>query len=226
MSQLFKLSPSDLTFLWEECPRCFYLKIVRGFRRPAIPFPKIFSRIDLLMKDFYLDKSTKVIHADLPEGTVFTTGKWVESDPIAFTGHAAECYLKGIFDTVLKFNDGSFAVVDFKTTEINDDYLEFYARQLRAYAYALEHPSPGNLELKPVSRLGLLVLEPRTMHEDEKGHLCYSGKTAWQEVALDEAGFLSMLEEMVDILEKPEPPAAGEKCEFCRYREQARTINL
>ena len=139
MSQLFKLSPSDLTFLWDECKRCFYLKIARGYRRPAIPFPKIFSRIDLLMKDHYQDQSTSSMSADLPEGKVFASGKWVESDIIHFEGHAAECYLKGIFDTVLQFNDGSYAVVDFKTTEINEDHLDFYARQLRAYAYALEH---------------------------------------------------------------------------------------
>jgi CRISPR/Cas system-associated exonuclease Cas4 (RecB family) len=226
MSQLFKLSPSDLTFLWNECPRCFYLKIVRGFRRPAIPFPKIFSRIDLLMKDHYLNKSTKAIHADLPDGKVYTTGKWVESQIIHFDGHTAECYLKGIFDTVLKFDDGSYAVVDFKTTEINDEHIDFYARQLQAYAYALEHPAVNGLELKPISRLGLLCLEPRHMDQDEQGQLVYSGKTAWQEVPLDEAGFLGLLEEMVEILEKPEPPEAGEKCEFCKYREQARINKL
>ena len=226
MSQLFKLSPSDLTFLWDECKRCFYLKIARGYRRPAIPFPKIFSRIDLLMKEHYQDKSTSSMSADLPEGKVLASGKWVESDIIHFEGHSAESYLKGIFDTVLQFHNGEYAVVDFKTTEINEDHLDFYARQLRAYAYALEHPAPGALSLKPVSRLGLLCFEPRNMHQDESGQLLYSGKTAWQEIALDEGGFLNLLEEMVTILEQPEPPEAGEKCEFCKYREQARMNRL
>jgi len=225
MSQLYKLSPSDLTFLWDECKRCFYLKVVRGYRRPTIPFPKIFSRIDLLMKDFYLDKSTHIIHADLPEGKVLTSGKWVESEIIHFDGYTAECYLKGIFDTVLQFNDGSYAVVDFKTTEVNDEHIGFYARQLQAYAYALEHPAANSLSFKPISRLGLLCLEPRHMHQDEQGQLIYSGKTTWQEVPLDETSFLNQLKEVMAILELPEPPEAGEKCEFCRYREQAR-INL
>ena len=31
MNNLYKLSPSDLTFLWDECQRCFYLKVVRKF---------------------------------------------------------------------------------------------------------------------------------------------------------------------------------------------------
>ena len=84
----------------------------------------------------------------------------------------------------------SYAVVDFKTTEINEDHIAFYARQLQAYAYALEHAAPSNLSLKPISRLGLLCFEPRHMHQDDKGQLFYSGKTAWQEIPLDEAGFL------------------------------------
>jgi hypothetical protein len=226
MNPLFKLSPSDLTFLWDECPRCFYLKIARGFRRPSIPFPKIFTRIDLLMKDHYLDQSTRVIHADLPEGKVLTSGKWVESEIIHLEGHPAECYIKGIFDTVLQFNDGSYAVVDFKTTEINDAHIPFYSRQLQAYAYALEHAAPGKLALKPVSRLGLLCFEPRSMNQDDEGHLQYSGKTTWQECPLNESAFLELLGQMMSILENPQPPEAGEKCEFCKYRDQARINHL
>lgn len=30
----WKLSPSDFGFLWQECPRYFWLKVREGFRRP------------------------------------------------------------------------------------------------------------------------------------------------------------------------------------------------
>ena len=53
MPSIWKLSPSELTFLWDECPRCFYLKVVHKFNRPWGAFPGIFSRIDKLMKDYY-----------------------------------------------------------------------------------------------------------------------------------------------------------------------------
>jgi hypothetical protein len=226
MSELYKLSPSDLTFLWDECKRCFYLKVVRGFRRPGIPFPKIFTRIDLLMKDYYLNKPTREISADLPEGIVYTSGKWVESGIIHIAGHSAECYLKGMFDTVLKFENGSYAVVDFKTTEINDEHIPFYSRQLQAYAYALEHAAPTKLSLKPVSRLGLLCFEPRHMDKDEQGRLTYRGQAAWQECPLDETAFLEQIGEVLGILELADPPEAGEKCEFCKYRDQSRINGL
>ena len=47
----WKLSPSDFAFLYEECSRCFYLKIARDYQRPRGPFPKIFTIIDGLMND-------------------------------------------------------------------------------------------------------------------------------------------------------------------------------
>ncbi len=226
MTQIFKLSPSDLTFLWDECKRCFYLKVARGFRRPAVPFPKIFSRIDILMKDYYLEKSTTEISSDLPEGKVYLTGRWVESDSIHIPGHAAECFIVGMFDTVLQFKDGSYGVVDFKTTEIKAEHIEFYTRQLQAYAYALEHAAPTKLALKPISHLGLLCFEPRHMHKDAEEQLVYSGQVAWQACPLDKTAFLNLIGEILSILELPEPPAAGENCEYCKYRENARSINV
>ena len=226
MSQLYKLSPSDLTFLWDECKRCFYLKVVRDFRRPSAPFPKIFSRIDILMKDYYLNKSTLEISPDLLEGTVFETGKWVESTSIRDGGLGVECYIKGIFDTVLKFDDDSYAVVDFKTTVANEDHLPFYARQLWAYAYALEHGAPTKLSLKPIQQLGLLCFEPRHMDKDTEGRLTYRGPVIWQPIQPDEPAFLAFIAEILKVLALSEPPPAGEKCEFCKYREQARINNL
>ena len=38
-----KLTPSMLTFLWDECRRCFWLH-ARGLPRPRMPFPSVFAR--------------------------------------------------------------------------------------------------------------------------------------------------------------------------------------
>jgi len=40
------LSPTDLSFLWQECPRCLYRKVVLGQPRPRAPFPALASRGD------------------------------------------------------------------------------------------------------------------------------------------------------------------------------------
>ena len=150
MENTIKLSPSDLTFLWDECPRCFYLKVVHQFNRPWSPFPKIFNRIDKLMKDHFEGKPTSSISPELPEGVVKYGEKWVTSEPISLPNHEKTCYIKGKFDTVVAFNDGTYGVVDFKTSEAKPSHIPFYSRQLHAYTYALEHPAPGKFTLSPI----------------------------------------------------------------------------
>lgn len=218
----WKLSPSDLTFLWDECPRCFYLKVRHNFKRPAMPFPKIFSRIDLLMKDIYLGHSTKKISPELPEGKILMTGRWVTSELIPAADGFNACYIQGIFDTVVQFEDGSYGVVDFKTSEAKEEHIGFYGRQLQAYAFALAHPAPGKLHLRPVSKLGLLYFEPQHLDEAPPDRLSLIGPTKWVEIPQDENAFLDFIRRVGDLLSQPQPPAANPECAFCAYREQAR----
>ncbi len=224
---LYKLSPSMLTFAWDECPRCFYLRVVRGIDRPAMAFPKVFTRIDSLMKNLFAGKPTSAIDPELPPGRVAMQGKWVNSAPIEFPGVAASCYIKGAFDSVLAFDDGSYAVMDFKTSTPSRQHIAFYGRQLSAYAYALEHPASGALQLSPVSRLGLLYLDPVDIdHDEDHKRIVYGGEATWQELPKDEAKFLTFLRGVLEVLSQPEPPPANESCGFCAYREEARRHGL
>lgn len=216
-----KISPSDLTFLWDECPRCFYLKVAMGISRPPTSFPRIFGRIDLLMKRLFESADTTELNPDLPAGRVLFGERWVESRPLP---RAAEppVFLRGKFDSVVAFDDGSYGVVDFKTSEPNPKQIPFYSRQLHAYAYALEHAAPGKLSLAPITRLGLLVVEPIDIARDEHRRINYVGDVTWLEIPKDEAGFLTFMDGVMDLLALPEPPAAAESCAFCKYREGSR----
>src|SRR2546430_1740204 len=111
----FRLSPSDFAFLWEECKRCFYLKVVKGFRRPSSPMPKIFTNIDLQMKECFAGKRTTLAVPTLPGGVFEYSEKWVQSTPIVVPGHTSQCVLRGKFDNAIKFDDGSYGLDDFKT---------------------------------------------------------------------------------------------------------------
>jgi hypothetical protein len=222
----WKLSPSDFAFLWQECKRCFYLKVARGLPRPSAPMPKIFTRIDLLMKDFFAGKSTAELASELPPGAVHFGEQWVESEPISLPGHSATCFIRGKFDTTVKFDDGSYGVIDFKTSEAKPEHISLYGRQLHAYAYALENPAPGKLRLSPISKLGLLCVEPRQMVQAEQGDYSYLARPAWLECPRDDAAFLAFLGEVLEVVARPEPPAASEKCGWCRYRETARQTRL
>ena len=223
-SLIWKLSPSDLTFLWDECPRCFYLKVVHKFPRPATAFPSIFSRIDSLMKRFFEGRSTAEFTPELPPGVVKFGGLAVESAPLHLPGHVDGCVLAGRFDSVLEFADGGYAVVDFKTTTPKPGQVAFYSRQLHAYAWALEHPAAGKLGLSPVTRLGLFSLDLDELERHTPDRLRLLGPVQWQECPRDEAGFLAFLGQVLSLLEQPEPPAPAEKCGFCKYRQASRLM--
>jgi hypothetical protein len=218
----WKLSPSDFAFLWEECKRCFYLKVVHGFNRPHSPMPKIFTKIDLLMKDFFANKPVSEIIPELPSGVVMDGEGWVESTPILIKEHNCSLYLKGKFDTTLSFDDGTYGVIDFKTSESKSDHIALYSRQLHAYAYALENPAPGKLGLTPISRMGLLCVEPNKMVRTESERYSYEGKATWLECPKDMGSFMSFLVEVGGVLQRQEPPESNPTCQWCKYRDASR----
>lgn len=217
MRRNLKLSPSDFAFLWEECKRCYYLKVVRGLARPRTPLPKIFTVIDNQMKQHYAESRTERISDEMPPGRIEFEEKWVESTPISLAGHTSTCYIKGKFDTVARLDDGSFAVIDFKTSERREEHVPLYSRQLHAYAHALENPTPKSFGLAPVTVLGLLVYEPDTYtHRGQRASL--EGNVSWIEIPRDDGGFRAFLSEVLGVLESSDPPAPSPHCEWCMYR--------
>jgi hypothetical protein len=184
--------------------------------------PAIFLQIDRLMTAYFQGQPTSALSHNLPAGVVRHGQKWVESRPVTFPHHSHGCYLRGRLDTVLAFDDGGYAVVDYKTSRPRPYHVTFYSRQLHAYAYALEHPAPGKLHLAPVTRLGLLVFEPSALDRVGGERLGYLGEVTWLEVAKDDGRFLAFLDEVLGVLEQPAPPAGRDDCPWCAYRDAAR----
>jgi hypothetical protein len=220
------LSPSDFAFLWEECRRCFYLKIVTKFPRPRTPMPGIFRLIDSQMRHFYGGKQTIDAMPYLPPGTIDTSESRVQSVAIIVPGHSSTCTLKGRLDTFVRFNDGTYGIVDFKTSGPRSEHKGFYSRQLHGYATALENPAAGSLSLSPVSKLGLIVFEPSSFLESSGRTASILGEVNWVEIHRDEATFLAFLSEVLTVLERPEPPSASPTCQWCQYRDTSRITRL
>jgi len=211
----YKLSPSDFTFLYERCKRCYYLKVVRNISQPSIPLPSIFSKIAGLLKSYYDGKRTEELHVALPPGVIKYAEKYVKSEPIA--GHTAECIIKGRFDIVIEFDDKTYGVIDFKTGNPNEEYHDLYSRQLHAYAYALEHPALGALDLSPVSKIGLLYFYPSKISQQSIEWLSYDAKTDWIEINKNEQKFLDFIREVLGVLESPKVPDPAQDCQWCGY---------
>jgi hypothetical protein len=220
------LSPSDFAFLWEECKRCYYLKITRHFRRPRSVMPKIFTTIDAKMKKYFSAKGTDSISPLLPTGVIDTNVSWVQSVPLSIPGHTSTCTIKGKLDTVLRFDGGTYAVVDFKTSETRSRHIPLYSRQLHAYALALENAAPEKLSLSPVIKLGLVVFDPRTFSRGNDGSASLVGPLKWIEISRDDPTFLIFLQDVLDVLERPVPPEASPNCEWCQYRDRGRSTGL
>ena len=222
----FKLSPSDFSFLWEECKRCFYLKVARGFGRPQGAFPRIFGAIDGAMTTCYNGMRTEEIAAGLPGGVVSFGQRWVCSQPIDAGVEGATCYIKGRFDSVVAFDDGSYGVIDFKTSSAQGAQIRLYSRQLHAYAYALENPAPGQFALAPITKLGLLVFEPNSFAHLPEGTANLLGTLTWIELPRDDAAFLKFLRQVASVLALPEPPPPSPVCPWCGYRQASRENGL
>jgi hypothetical protein len=215
--KVYKLSPSDFTFLYEGCKRCFYLKVVHKIPQPSIPLPAVFSKMAALLKDHYTGKQTHEVHPALAPGVVKYGEQWVKSEPIRVPGHDATCFINGRFDIVTDFADGSYGVIDFKTGNPKEEYAALYGRQLHAYAYALEHPARGALHLSPVTQLGLLYFYPSRINQQRIEGLSYEADISWIAIKKDEEGFLRFIGELLDVLESPHPPTPSPTCMWCAY---------
>jgi CRISPR/Cas system-associated exonuclease Cas4 (RecB family) len=213
----YRLSPSDLTFSYEGCKRCFYLKLVEGIAQPSIPLPSIFTQIGSLLKNHYDGKHTKSLHAALLPGAVILGEKHVKSSVIRLPNHEDTCFISGRFDIVISFDDGSYGVIDFKTGNPSKESARLYRRQLQAYAYALEHPAPNARALSPITKLGLLYFYPSGINQHSTKRLSYKAEITWIEIEKDEQGFLKFIDKVLDVLELPEAPEHSPSCQWCGY---------
>lgn len=216
---LWALSPSDFAFLWNECPRCFYLKVARKQPRPRSPFPSVFGRIDRAMKDHYLGERVEAVAEGMLAGVIGGGDRWVKSAPLLISGGSSTCLIRGRVDVLIDCDDGTKGVIDFKTVDPKSDHLAIYGRQLHAYAMALEHPAAGKPEI--VSSLGLLCFIP-DFFDAKDGEAGLFGPVQWIEVPRDDEGFERFLAEVVSVLEQDAPPPASPSCLWCRLRHGLR----
>ncbi len=215
---IYQISPSELTFSWDGCKRCFYLKVKHGIGYKGT-FPGMFSKMGNLTSNFYQGKLASEISPELPAGIVKFREKWVKSAPISFPETDSQCVLKGRFDAIMAFEDGSYGIIDYKTSDASEEKAAFYSRQLSAYAYALENPAPGALSISPITRLGLFIITPERFERLPDGELAFVTRTTWMNIPREEATFLGLLREVVTLLDRPTPPPAAEECGLCNYRK-------
>ncbi|MFZ0030469.1 MAG: PD-(D/E)XK nuclease family protein [Candidatus Cybelea sp.] len=173
------------------------------------------------MKHRFAGDEWQSIGPSHPSFKILHEEKMVRSTPIALSGRRIQVILRGKFDSVLLLHDSRVVVCDFKTAPVKPEHIDKYWVQLHAYAYALEHPSLGSLPIPKVHGLGLAVFEPTLFEHDARNGAALSGAMQWIDVPRNDDRFLSFLNDVASTLEQPEPPLAGENCQFCRFRQAA-----
>ena len=214
--KMYKLSPSDFAYLYEECKLCYYLKIKHNIQQPKMPMPGVFSAMNTRLQGSVVGKNLKSISKDLPSGIVVNQEGWVESIPVSDTS----VFIKGKYDLLVENADKTYTLVDLKISQQDPDKIDKYKTQLNAYKFALENPASG--KTIKITKLGLLVFYPdEVTYKDDSAFLSFPPK--WMEIPVDGSGFLIFAKGIDKLLSGP-MPKEGKECKWCQYRHVGEEI--
>lgn len=224
----FKLSRSKIE-LFTECPRCFYLDRRIGVGRPpGFPFT-LNSAVDaLLKKEFDIHRARGSKHPLMEtygiEAVPFQhemMNEWRENfKGVQFYHRPTNFVVTGAVDDIWINNKKELIVVDYKATSTNSEitldaeYRGSYKRQMEIYQWLLRNNGFS------VSDTGYFVYANGDKDKDAfDGKLefnvqiiPYKGNDNWIE---------GVLSEMKRCLNSDIIPHAGDKCEYCLYRNSA-----
>jgi len=164
------LSNSRLS-LYTECPRCFWLDLNAGIKRPDTIFPSLPGGLDAQFKRYFdqFRASGDVppeVKGKLPGrllSDVGTINRWRDwRRGIRYTPRWADCELMGALDECLVDEAGFYYPLDYKTRGYapKTDTHEYYQDQMNLYTLLLElHDADGGLIQASASRIGFRTVE-------------------------------------------------------------------
>jgi CRISPR/Cas system-associated exonuclease Cas4 (RecB family) len=214
---MYKLSPSDFAYLYEECKHCYYLKIRKGIGRPSSPFPAVFSAINSRLQGNMVGKDLRELSDTLPAGIVESQEQFVQSD----VPPGINVFISGRYDLLVRLSDGTYMVIDLKLSKPDEEKITKYQSQLWSYIYAFEHPAKG--EPKQITRTGLLVFYPDIVSFTD-GVASLTFPPTWLEVPIDRTAFLNFIAEVSGLLEGSTPPE-NQDCNWCKYRHLGESLS-
>jgi len=220
---MIKISRSKIE-LFLDCPRCFWLEINKGIKRPpSFPYT-INSAIDgLLKKEFDVHREDGTAHYLIKKYNIDAIPykcKEINTWRANFTGiqfhHKPTDFLVfGAVDDVWVNPEGELIVVDYKSTGANQHQIyPSYKRQMEVYQWLLLQN--GN----KVSKTGyFLFAQVNKMNGFAEGKLSFDlsiepleGDSSWVEGAIIDA------KKAIDSL----IPIPGSECPYCQFVQNSR----
>lgn len=213
-NSLYKLSPSDFKYLWEDCKHCYWRKVRQGIYLPSIGMPGIFGKMNNLLQNALIGKNLHELHPDLPPGVFDRKERHLKSMPLP---NQKKAYISGRFDLLTKFVDGTHGIIDLKITDPKSEDLYKFTTQLHAYKFALENPADGQEKMvDKISLIGLLIVSPEEV-EMGNGRVLFHTKPQWIPLKEDMGSFFSFIDKITEFLETPLPKPTN-SCAWCKYR--------
>lgn len=224
MNPAFKISRTKID-LFLNCPRCFYLDVKMGVRRPDFPAFTLNSAVDhLLKKEFDIHRAKgerhplmktygidalPFAHKDLEKWRHNFTGIQHKHEPTGIL-------VFGAIDDVWKDKAGKFLIVDYKATSkdeapnLEGKWQQGFKRQMEVYQWLFRRNGFD------VSDTGYFVYaNGRRDRRAFDGRLefdiqiiPYKGSDGWVEKTLFE---------IRDCLSRDSIPDSNENCVYCQY---------
>ena len=183
--------------------------------------PGLVTSLSSRQEKWYKDKSSHSFSKTLPQGVVESTGLKVQSAPIELDGQPTPFSLMGKYDFLLRYEHGTYGIVDTKIVGKNGGKGDFYWPQLAAYDYILANPASA--EAREVETLGLMVWAVGDVEYDGSSDPTISFPTSYEAIDRDPPKFAKFIADVVKVL-LGEMPKPGAKCGNCSYVAAIREV--
>lgn len=235
----FTISRSKVD-MFTECPRCSYLDLRLGVKRPSMPSFTLNNAVDELFKkefDIHREAGTPhpLVRAYGLDAVPFADDRmeeWRDALRRGIKTHhqPTNLILRGGIDDVWVTPEGELIIVDYKATskkegpKSEDDLYDSYKKQMEVYQWLFRQNgftvSPTGYFVYANGRSDEKAFDAKLEFDIEL--IPYTGSDAWVEPTLHR-----MKETLVsDEIPEVGTSFGGGPCEYCGYREEAGKILL
>lgn len=204
----YKVSASRLNLL-ENCPRCFWLAVIKNVKRPVIPMASILNRMDAVIKNYYNEYRVRNELPPILNNQI--NGRLAVNMPVTLQCRTENgLILMGRPDEYLKKEDCSIAILDHKTTGKPPERIHpSYYTQLNVYNFLLKMSG-----YKTSNKSYIAFYCPGESNLDN-GMIIHC---TVHEIIADSTQVKNLLNKAYKVLREPMPDA-GENCEFCKWAQ-------
>lgn len=229
-----KVSRSKLD-LFAECPRCAYLDLRLGVKRPSMPAFTLNNAVDeLLKREFDIHRVHGTRHPLMERYGLDAVpladermDEWRDAlrRGISYLHVPTNIRLRGGIDDVWVNPAGEFIIVDYKATSkkvgpsTEEDLYDSYKRQLEIYQWLFRR---NGFTVSPTAYFVYVNGKSDAKAFDGKlefdvGLIPYTGSDSWVEPAIFDLKNTLMSDKIPPIGKS----FGGGPCEYCTYREGA-----